>query len=280
MRDKTVLITGATSGIGKATAIDLASRGAIISLLIRNLEKGKATKNEIIEKTGNKNIDIQLIDLADLSSVKKAAEELKVKFKSIDILINNAGGMFKERFLSKDGYELTFAMNHLGHFLLTNLLMENIKAAPNARIINISSEAQRGGRIDFDDLMAEKKFTPFKAYSQAKLANIIFTKSLKERLAESNISVFALHPGVVRTGFAGDFGGVIKLLLKATQPLMRSPEKGAETSIFLATEENIENLSGSYFKNRKVIKPKAEAEDPEIGQRLWKVSEELTRINQ
>lgn len=276
MKGKTVLITGATSGIGKATAIELANRGAIISMLIRNAEKGKATKQEIIEKTGNKNIDIQLIDLADLSSVRKAAEELKVKFKTIDILINNAGGMFKERLLSKDGYELTFAMNHLGHFLLTNLLVDNIKAAQAGRIINVSSEAQRAGHIDFEDLMAEKKFKVFKSYSQAKLANIIFTKSLHEKLNDSGVSVFALHPGVVRTGFGSGFGGVFTVLLKIAHPFMRSPKKGADTTIYIATEENIENLSGNYFKDCKVKKPIAEAEDPVVAKKLWEVSENLT----
>lgn len=275
MKNKTILITGATSGIGKATAIDLAGRGATISMLIRNREKGEKTKQEIIEKTGNKNIDIQLIDLADLNSVRKAVEELKVKFKVIDILINNAGGMFKARYESADKYELTFAMNHLGHFLLTNLLLDNIKAAPEARIINVSSEAQRAGHIDFEDLMGENTFKPFKAYSQAKLANIVFTKGLKDRLNGSNVSVYALHPGVVRTGFGSDFGGIFKVLIKISQPFMRSPEKGAETTLFVVSEDSVKQLSGSYFKDCKVKDPIPEASDPKVIQRLWEESEKL-----
>jgi NAD(P)-dependent dehydrogenase (short-subunit alcohol dehydrogenase family) len=276
--NKTILITGATSGIGKATAMALAGKGATLSLLVRNVDKAEKTKQEIIAATGNKNIDIQLIDLADLSSVRKAAEALKIKFKQIDILINNAGGIFKQRAETVDGFEMTFALNHLGHFLLTNLLLENLKTSPQARIINISSSAHYPGKINFDDLMAKNKYSSFKAYSQAKLANILFTKELVARLKDSNISVFALHPGVVNTGFGSDFTGVMKALLSLGQPLMIDATKGAKTTVYLATEANIENLSGKYFKKCKVTKPSAAAENPEIAKRLWQVSEKLTGL--
>ena len=225
-----------------------------------------------------KNIDIQLVDLADLSSVRKAAKELQLKFKQIDILINNAGGIFDQRGESTDGYELTFAMNHLGHFLLTNLLLENIKASSMGRIINVSSSAHQAGKIDFNDLMTEKRYTSFRSYSQAKLANIYFTKELDRRLKNTNISVFALHPGVVNTSFGSDFTGGFKILLKLMKPFMISANKGAKTSIYLASENNIEDLSGNYFINCKVKKPNVVTENSEIAKKLWEVSEKLVHL--
>lgn len=274
--NKTVLITGPTSGIGKATAVELAREGYTIALLARDLNKALATKEEIIKATGNKNIDIQSIDLASLQSVKKAANELKVKFKQIDLLINNAGGIFNTRQVSADGYELTFAINHLGHFLLTNLLIDNLKAAGAARIINVSSEAHRTGKINFEDIMLENNFTSFKAYSQAKLANILFTNELHLRYSNDNISSFSLHPGVVNTGFGDDFAGGFKLIMKMTRPLMRSPLKGAATSVYLAKTPSLEHFSGNYFKDNKPTKLNGIALDKEIARKLWELSEKLT----
>lgn len=274
MSIKTTVITGATSGIGEATALALAKKGHALYLLVRNMQKGERLKQRIIAQTKNKNVFVLLCDLSDLSSVGKAADELKAKLFNINVLINNAGGVFDKHELSKDGLEITFATNHLGHFLLTMSLMPLLEKG-HARIISISSEAHKMGKPDFDDLQSEKSYSSFKAYGTAKLFNIYFAKSLAERYANKGITAYVLHPGVVSTGFGAGLSGFGKIMLSLARPFMISAEKGAETTIYLATEPKIESKSGQYFKKKKVVKLSAMANDVSARNRLWEISEKL-----
>jgi NAD(P)-dependent dehydrogenase (short-subunit alcohol dehydrogenase family) len=274
MAAKTILITGATSGIGTQTALALAKLGHTLYLLVRNTDKGNRVKNDIIAETQNQNIYVVECDLTGLKNVSKAAAEIKAQVNSIDVLINNAGGIFPARQLSTDGFEMTFALNHLGHFLLTMKLMPLLQKG-KARIINVSSDAHKAAKVDFDDLQFEKAYSSMKAYGNAKLFNIYFTRSLAERYANTHVTAYALHPGVVNTGFGSQSTGFIKFLLSIARPFMITPEKGAQTSVFLATEPGIEPLSGQYFKNKKPIGPSSAANNNVARQALWLKSEEL-----
>lgn len=277
MSIKTTVITGPTSGIGKETALALAKKDHALYLLVRNVPKGEALKQDIITKTGNKSIYVVKCDLADLHSVKEAADELKAKLVSINVLINNAGGTNNKRVLSKDGYEMTFAMNHLGHFALTLQLMPLLEKG-HARIINVSSDGHRLGKPNFDDLQWEHTpYSALKAYSNAKLYNIYFTKSLAERYADKGVTSFAVHPGVVKTGFGADLSGFFKIILAIMRPFMITPEKGAETSVYLATEPGMDAKSQQYFEKKKVAKSSALSWDEKNRIKLWDISEKLVK---
>ncbi|HEY9000197.1 MAG TPA: SDR family oxidoreductase [Mucilaginibacter sp.] len=272
----TTVITGATSGIGKVTALELAKKGHAIYMLVRNTVKGEQVKQEIITASGNKNIYVLECDMADLQSVRNAAAELNGKLFAINILINNAGHAFLERTFTKDGFEMTFQVNHLGHFLLTESLMPLLKKG-QARIINVSSEAHRSAKPNFDDLKWE--VTPYKvmkAYGVSKLYNIYFTKSLAEKYKQDGIVSYALHPGVVNTNIWDGVKGFGKFVVGFMKLFMITPEKGAETTIYLATELRLESKSGLYFKKCKVDKPAPIADDTAARQRLWEISEKLT----
>jgi len=275
MAIRTTVITGATSGIGKETALALAKKDHALYLLVRNTQKGDRLKDEIMAQTGNKSIFVVKCDLANLQSVREAADELKAKLFAINVLINNAGGIFNQRELSKDGFEMTFATNHLGHFALTMALMPLLEKG-HARIINVSSEAHNMGKADFDDLPWEQKsYSAIKAYGNAKLFNIYFTKSLAEKYADKGISSFALHPGLVKTGFGAGMSGFTKLLLWLASPFMISAEEGAQTSIFLATEPGIDAKSCQYFKKKKMAKSSVLSWSEANRNKLWDISKKL-----
>jgi len=275
MAIKTTVITGATSGIGKETALALAKKDHALYLLVRNTQKGDILKDEIIAKTGNKSIYVVKCDLADLQSVRHAADGLKAKLVSINVLINNAGGIFNERLLSKDGFEMTFATNHLGHFALTMALLPLLEKG-HARIINVSSDAHKIGKADFDDLPWEQKpYSPMKAYGMAKLFNIYFTKSLAEQYADKGITAFALHPGVVNTSFGDGVGGFTKFLLTLARPFMITPEEGAQTSVYLATEPGMDTKSCQYFVKKKMTKSSALSWSEANRNKLWDISKKL-----
>jgi NAD(P)-dependent dehydrogenase (short-subunit alcohol dehydrogenase family) len=274
MSTKTTVLTGATSGIGQATATALAGKGHALYLLVRNMQKGEQLKQDIIKETGNKNIYIVKCDLSDLASVANAADELNAKLFNINVLINNAGGIFDQYELSKDGYEMTFASNHLGHFLLTMRLMPLLEKG-HARIINVSSTAHKMGRPDLGNLQNGEDYSKMKAYGTAKLYNIYFTKSLAEKYAAKGVSAFALHPGLVNTGFGSGLSGFGKVLMWLARPFMISPEKGAETTVYLAIVPKIESKTGLYFKKKKAIKPAAQANNEIARNALWAMSEKL-----
>jgi NAD(P)-dependent dehydrogenase (short-subunit alcohol dehydrogenase family) len=277
MSIKTTVITGPTSGIGKVTAQELAKKDHALYLLVRNMEKGEELRKELIAQTGNQAIFVIKCDLADLQSVREAADALKAKLFNINVLINNAGGAFHERELSKDGFEMTFAINHLGHFLLTESLMPLLQKG-HARIINVSSEAHRSAKPDFDDLQMEKSYTGLKAYGMAKLFNIYFTKSLAEKYRQTGITAYALHPGVVLTNIWDNAKGFLRVIIWFMKPFMISAEKGAETTIYLATQPKLEQKNGLYFKKCKVAKTAPNADNAAARNRLWEISRKLTGL--
>jgi NAD(P)-dependent dehydrogenase (short-subunit alcohol dehydrogenase family) len=275
MSIKTTVITGATSGIGKETALALAKKDHALYLLVRNTPKGEKLKEEIMAQTGNKSIFVVKCDLADLQSVREAADELKAKLVSINVLINNAGGIFKDRKLSKDGFEMTFTTNHLGHFALTLALMPLLEKG-HARVINVSSDAHKLGKADFDDLPWEQKpYSAMKAYGMAKLFNIYFTKSLAEQYADKGITSFALHPGVVNTSFGEGVGGFTKFMLTLIRPFMLTVEEGAQTSVYLATEPGLDTKSSQYFVKKKMAKSSPLSWSEANRNKLWDISKKL-----
>lgn len=271
----TTVITGATSGIGRETALALAKKGHAVYMLVRNVEKGEEVKEEIIAVSKNKNIYVVPCDLADLESVRNAADILRNSLLGINILINNAGGIFAEKQLSVNGHEMTFAVNHLGHFLLVQCLMPLLERG-QARIINVSSEAHRYTEVRFNDLeWSKRSYSAWKAYGNAKLFNIYFTRSLATKYGVKGISAYAVHPGLVNTNFGTEVGGMGKFLLWLARPFMITAETGAQTSIYLATAQRIDSKSGQYFKNRHPVNPSALAVDENNRQKLWDISMEI-----
>jgi retinol dehydrogenase-12 len=277
MEGKTVVITGANTGIGLATAQALASRGARIIIACRNLDKGQKALDQIGRSAVSGAPALVALDLSDLTSVKEAARQIGEKTDRIDVLINNAGLILPSRQTSADGYEMQFATNHLGHFLLTARLFPLLKNADGARIITLSSGAHWGARMHFDDLMLEKSYGAFRAYGQSKLANLLFTRALAARLGSTGITANAVHPGFVRSDFAAD-----RSRHNRQNPLMRlisfaavSPEVGAETSVYLASSPEGGEVSGEYFAKSRIARSSKASRDMASGERLWKVSEEL-----
>lgn len=271
---KTTVITGATSGIGKATAMALAGQDHAVYLLVRNFIKGEAVKKEIITHTGNKHVYVIKCDLADLQSVHEAAAELSQKMMAINILINNAGAGFSERQVSKDGFEMTFATNHLGHFLLTKSLMPLLERG-QARIINVSSEGHKLGKPNFDDLQSSQNYSSVKAYGMAKLFNVYFARSLAQKFGDKGVLAFSLHPGAVNSNFADKLKGFDKIIMKLARPFMITSERGAETSVYLVTAPKLDKFNGSYFKKKKVAKTAAIVQDADVQEKLWHISEKL-----
>lgn len=277
MAVKTTVITGATSGIGRETALALAKKDNALWLLVRNVMKGERLREEIIAATGNKDVHVVRCDLSDLQSVREAADELKAKLDAVNVLINNAGGIFFKKETNRDGYEMTFVTNHLGHFLLT-LSLAPLLEKGQARVINVSSDAYKWGDADFDDIQWQQhKYSASKAYGRSKLFNIYFTKALAEKYADKGITSFALHPGVVSTEFGATVTGFKKILLWLVRPFMISAEKGAQTSIWLATEPGIEAKSSQYFIKCKLAKSSALSWSEDNRNKLWDISKKLVK---
>jgi len=278
-----MLVTGATSGIGEVTARELARQGAHVVILARNRQKAERTQQAIIAATGNQQVDIVIADLSVLQQVRDAAAQLHDKYPRLDVLVNNAGLMFgAERELSADGYEMTLATNHLGPFLLTNLLLDLLQKSPAARIINVASMAYRFSKPTLDDIQSERHYSPVWEYGNSKLWNIMFTQELAKRLREhniTNVTTNCLHPGAVATGYGQQTGGIISALLALGRPFMLSPEKGAETSIFLASSPSVATTSGGYFSKKKPEPVKSSFNTAANNKRLWEISEQLTHSN-
>ena len=279
MTGKTCIVTGGNSGIGKATALGLAKLDATVVIVSRDKDKGEAAVLEIRTLSGNKNVDSMVADLSSQDSVRELAHDLKSRYKRLRVLINNAGILLPRRVETVDGLEATFATNHLGHFLLTNLLVDTLKASEPARIINLTSAAHYGTEMSFDDLQGVKKYSGYHAYGQSKLANVLFTYQLAKLLDGSGVTVNCLHPGVVRTGFGKDQRGLMSILVRIGSPFMMSPEKSARATIYLATSPELEGVSGKYFSKGKLGRSSDQSYDIASAERLWKVSAELTKLN-
>ncbi len=274
-----MLVTGASDGLGKVTARVLAQRGAQVILLGRNAEKTERTRQEIIAATGNQQVDTALADMSSLAQVRRVAAEINAKYSHLDVLVNNAGALFKDqRELSVDGNELTLATNYLGPFLLTSLLFDLLRRSPAARIVNVSSEGYRLSRPTLDDMQSEKRYSKEFEYGNTKLFNILFTQELARRLRAhgiANVTTNALQPGSVATGFGSHSRGWFMTLARL-MPSRKTPEQGAETSVFLAADPSVATTSGGYFDKKKLLAVKHDFNTPANAQRLWEISEQLT----
>ncbi len=276
MEGKICIITGANSGIGKATAIGLAKMNATLVMLCRDKERGESAQKEIIELTGNNNVDLILCDLSSQKEIRNFAIEFKKKYNNLHILINNAGVMLSKRALSVEGFEMNFAVNHLAPFLLTNLLLDMLKKSAPSRIINVGSAAHRMGKIDFEDLQREnKKGRPMGLYGNSKLAMILVSYELSRKLEGSNVTVNVLHPGLINTNLGRDRSSTSKGF---ASKFFKSPEIGAETSIFLATSPEVEGITGKYFTKKKEKGSSKNSYNEEYAKRLWEISLEMTKI--
>jgi len=251
IKGKTVLVTGANSGIGLVTARELAREGAEVVMLCRSAERGGQALERIKAESGSQSVDLILGDLSSLESVTQFVQSFQSKYDHLDVLVNNAGLSLPVRHLNQAGVEMMFAINHLGPFALTCLLADSLKRAERARVLNVASVGHWMGRIDLNNLQGEKSFNALGQYCNTKLANILFARSLAERVSHYGITSFSLHPGVIRSGFAQGESGWFGSLVKLGGPFMSSPEKGAKTSIYLATEAGVESDSGAYFANCK-----------------------------
>ena len=275
MQGKTVVITGATSGIGEVAAQRLAQRGARIVMIARDESRAQAALARLAATAGQTHA-VHIADLSTLSEMKRVAADIAAAEPRIDVLINNAGAVFNRRIVTADGLELTFALNHMAYFALTAGLLERLKATPAARIVSTSSQAHMGARLDFDDLQSARKFSGFVAYGRSKLCNILFTRELARRLTGSGVTANCLHPGFVATRFGDASGGVGQLVIGlAKRALAISPERGAETIVHLAASPEVEGLTGEYVFECKPAAPSPVARSAVAAARLWSASEAI-----
>jgi len=278
-KNKTIVITGATSGIGRATALGLAKLDSRLILVGRDAGRAEETIAAIRKATGRKDVEIVRGDFARKEEVRRVADEIIDRCEAIHVLVNNAGVTLMKRTTTPDGLETTFAVNHLAYFLLTGLLLPRLlAAAPDARVVNVASDAHRWGPLDFDDLQNEREYKPLKVYGQSKTANVLFTRELARRLEGTGVAVNAVHPGAVATRLGRGSGPLYDLLQRAIGVFMRSPEKGAACSIHVASAPELAGISGRYFADQREKEPRPHASDPELAARLWEVSEQLTGL--
>jgi NAD(P)-dependent dehydrogenase (short-subunit alcohol dehydrogenase family) len=278
MENRIVLITGATSGIGKETARTLFEKGFQVIVVGRNESKLKQTISDLEKNNKDVSVDSFLCDLSSQESIRQLSKDIYAKYEHIDVLINNAGLIIAPRKTTVDGLEYTFALNHLGYFLLTGLLLDLLIAGKSARIINVSSQAHQSGQIHFDDLMLERNYSAMKAYSQSKLANVLFTYELAKKLKGTGITVNCLHPGAVRSNFGMELPGLMKVILLIARPFLINSRKGAITPIYLASSPEVEGVTGKYYIKKQLTMSSRESNDEEVAGKLWEVSEQLTHF--
>jgi retinol dehydrogenase 12 len=279
MQNKVVLVTGATNGIGLESAKALAAMGATLVGIGRNLQKCTDVAAQITRTTGNSKVEFLVADLSVQAQVRQLAETFKRKYDRLDVLLNNAGGYFAKREVSKDGIEMTWALNHLNYFLLTDWLLDVIKASAPARIVNVSSGAHTGAkRINFEDVEFKSGYSGWPAYSHSKLANVMFTYELARRLDGTPVTANALHPGFVATGFGHNNGGLMRTGMNVIQKIAaKRPEQGAATSVYLASSPEVEGLTGKYFSDKKETRSSAASYDLDAQKQLWILSEQMVR---
>lgn len=280
MEGKVVLVTGATNGIGRVAARELARMGAHVIVVGRSQARIDETIGEIKQQTGSSKIDSLKADLSSMAAIRRLTEDFMARYDRLDVLVNNAGAFFQKRQESVDGFEMTFAVNHLNYFLLTNLLLDVLQASAPARIVNVSSDAHIGGPLKLDDLQSRQSYggSGFLAYGQSKLANILFTYELARRLAGTGVTANALHPGFVATGFGKNNSGFMRLAMSVMQLFALTPEQGADTIIYLASAPEVEGVSGQYFEKRKAKSSSPHSYDEDAARRLWEISEKLTTL--
>lgn len=267
MDGRICMVTGASSGIGLATARMLAAKGARVVLVCRNADKGRAAQSQITRSTASAGVDLLLADLSRMAEVRALAEQCLQRFDQLDVLIHNAGVMKPRREVTVDGFEVQFAVHHLAPFLLTHRLLDLMRRRPGARVISVASKLHSYGKLNFDDLQSERRYNMLRAYGTSKLANIMFTYQMAERLRGQGITVNCLHPGVIGTN--------LEVYPRFLRPLMKRPETGADTPVYLACSQEVAGVTGSYFMNRKPRKSARESYDRARQQRLWDVTEDL-----
>lgn len=278
MEGKICMVTGATSGLGLVTAQALAQQGATVIVAGRNPEKGAAAVAHIQQETGNSSVDLLLADLSVQADVQRLAQEFKSRYPHLDVLVNNAGGYFMRRQLSADGIEMSFALNYLSVFLLTNLLLDTLKASAPARIVNVSSDVHRRARINFENLGKERWLTGAGAYGRSKLAVVLFTYELARRLEGTQVTVNALHPGLAATNVGKNNGCLFKPISLVMKLTTQSPEQGAQTIVYLASSPEVEGVTGKYFTKRAAVCSAPATYDERAAQRLWEISAEMTGL--
>jgi NAD(P)-dependent dehydrogenase (short-subunit alcohol dehydrogenase family) len=278
MSDRICVVTGANSGIGLEISRGLAVEGFRVLMVARDHRRGDEARSNVVAATGNEAVELILCDLSSQSQVRQLATTILDRCERLDVLVNNAGLTLGRRTTTEDGIESTFAVNHLAPFLLTNLLWDRLKQSAPSRIVTVASEAHRGAVIDFADPGGERGYSGWRAYQQSKLANILFSRELARRLRGSGVTATCLHPGVVRTGFGRRGPAFIRFGTRIARSFLLSPEKGAETAVWLAISPEVDGASGGYYEKRRLTNPSSAARDPQAAQRLWELSEQLTGL--
>jgi NAD(P)-dependent dehydrogenase (short-subunit alcohol dehydrogenase family) len=278
MTGRTCLVTGATSGIGEETALGLARRGARVLVVGRDPERGERARASIAERSGNSAIELLLADFSRLSEVRRLAVEVGQRTAELHVLVNNAGVVNLSRTTTPDGFESTFAVNHLAYFLLTQLLLPLLQRSAPARIVNVASDAHKFGPLDLDDLQSERRYRSMRVYGASKTANLLFTQELAKRLEGTPVTVNALHPGAVATRLGHNNGWLGKLATSLTKPFFLTPAQGAETSVFLASDPSVARVNGRYFVKKRAIEPAPHARDPLAAKRLWDESARMVDL--
>ncbi len=280
LKDKKVLITGGTDGIGKVSAEKIAGMGAHVIIIGRNPQKSQQVAAEIRQASGNEKVDYLVGDLSLQADVRRVAAEYRHRYDQLHVLLNNAGAFFTKRQVTREGLEMTFALNHMAYFLLTHLLLDMLKKSAPARIINVSSGAHFGGKINFDDLNLRKGYNGWGAYANSKLMNVLFTYELARRLEGSGVTANVLHPGFVATQFGKNNGGLMRPVMALVHLGAISPEKGAETNVYLAASEEVEGISGKYFQDKRALASSSASYDEEAARRLWEISLEVCGLKE
>lgn len=280
MQGRTVLVTGGTGGIGRATAEALAGFGARVGIVGRDPERAQRVAEELRLSAGRGTVDVFVADLSSQAEVRRLAEGVLTTYRRLDVLVNNVGGYWAHRHITADGLEHTFALNHLAPFLLTNLLLDRLRESQPSRVVTVSSGAQAMGRIDFEDLQGEHDYNGQRAYNQSKLANVLFSYELARRTEGTGVTANALHPGVVATDFGReDARGWMRAMLPLVRPFLKSPERGAATSVHLASSPQVTGVSGRYFVGERPRRSAPRSYDEQVARRLWDVSARLTGLS-
>jgi len=276
MKGKVVLITGGTSGIGKAVATGIARMGARVVIVARNEKRGDDARRDIMRKSGSGDVDVLVADLSTRAVIRELAEEFRGRYERLDVLVNNAATVTGTRRLTPEGFETQFFVNHLAYFMLTCLLIDVLRASAPSRVVNMASTAHSSGVIDFEDLQMSQRYTGWQAYANSKLANVMFTYALARRLEGTGVTANCVHPGVIHTGLLRRYSFVLNALFHALSVFFKKPEEGAVTPIYVATSPEVANVTGKYFRRGAAMGTSEASNDVAAQERLWKMSEEMT----